>query len=118
MPAAKEIPGFYYDEMRGKYFKIQPNHAATSGSKYTQSSVRREREYRKVRHCRFINLLTPDQAKYYQNYLEVLVTGLYLFTISYGSRVVKTDVEHVDLADVEFSRSLQHLWQGYAVQLF
>ncbi|KAJ6123381.1 hypothetical protein N7512_005846 [Penicillium capsulatum] len=42
MPA--EIPGFYYDEEKKKYFKIQANHAAPAGSQYTVDSVKRKRE--------------------------------------------------------------------------
>ncbi|CAK43735.1 uncharacterized protein An01g05680 [Aspergillus niger] len=39
----REIPGFYYDPEKKKYFKIQANHKATPGSQYTQDSVKRKR---------------------------------------------------------------------------
>jgi hypothetical protein len=40
MPAG--IPGFYYDSDKKKYFKIQPNHQAPSGSNYSQQAVKAE----------------------------------------------------------------------------
>ena len=36
------IPGYYFDEEKKKYFKIQPNHVAPQGAKYTKSNVKRE----------------------------------------------------------------------------
>ncbi|OJZ92488.1 hypothetical protein ASPFODRAFT_262558 [Aspergillus luchuensis CBS 106.47] len=39
----REIPGFYYDPEKKKYFKIQANHKATPGSQYTQDTVKRKR---------------------------------------------------------------------------
>ncbi|CEJ56648.1 hypothetical protein PMG11_02849 [Penicillium brasilianum] len=38
-----EIPGFYYDPEKKKYFKIQANHAAPPGAQYSQESVKRKR---------------------------------------------------------------------------
>ena len=40
---AKEIPGFYYDEEKKKYFKIVQNHVAPNGSKYSREAVHKER---------------------------------------------------------------------------
>ena len=47
MPAP-ELPGFYYDEAKRKYFKIQANHLAPDSSKYSQRSVQREAEEKRV----------------------------------------------------------------------
>ena len=46
MKMAPVIPGFYYDNEKRKYFKIQPNHVATHGpaSKYSKAAVKRETE--------------------------------------------------------------------------
>lgn len=38
------IPGYYYDELKKKHFKILPNHVAPAGSKYSEQSVKREAE--------------------------------------------------------------------------
>ena len=38
MPA-RNIPGFYYDESKKKYFKILANHVAPQGSKYSQAAI-------------------------------------------------------------------------------
>ncbi|KAJ5892197.1 uncharacterized protein N7473_008425 [Penicillium subrubescens] len=38
-----EIPGFYYDPEKKKYFKIQANHVAPPGAQYSQASVKRKR---------------------------------------------------------------------------
>lgn len=46
----RNIPGFYYNEEKGKYFKIQPNHFATpSVTPYTKQAVREKREGSKRR---------------------------------------------------------------------
>lgn len=50
----REIPGFYYDPEKKKYFKIQANHAAPPGSQYSKDAVKRkcveqEKQQRKVR---------------------------------------------------------------------
>ncbi|PTU23463.1 hypothetical protein P175DRAFT_0515337 [Aspergillus ochraceoroseus IBT 24754] len=39
----REIPGFYYDPEKKKYFKIQANHKATPGSQYSNDAVKRKR---------------------------------------------------------------------------
>lgn len=41
---AKEIPGFYFDEEKQKYFKIQPNHVAPKGSRYAKDAISIEKE--------------------------------------------------------------------------
>ncbi|RAK74846.1 uncharacterized protein BO72DRAFT_190300 [Aspergillus fijiensis CBS 313.89] len=40
---AREIPGFYYDPEKKKYFKIQASHAAAPGAQYSKDSVKRKR---------------------------------------------------------------------------
>lgn len=45
---AKEIPGFYFDEEKQKYFKIQPNHVAPKGSRYSKDAISIENEARLV----------------------------------------------------------------------
>ena len=42
MPA--DLPGFYFDPEKGKYFKIQPNHVAPKDSKYSKQAVTAERK--------------------------------------------------------------------------
>lgn len=37
----KEIPGFYYDECKKKYFKILPNHAVPQGARNSSESIRK-----------------------------------------------------------------------------
>ncbi|CDM27484.1 hypothetical protein DTO013E5_2779 [Penicillium roqueforti] len=39
----REIPGFYYDPEKKKYFKIQANHVAPPNAQYSQQSVKRKR---------------------------------------------------------------------------
>ncbi|EPS29627.1 hypothetical protein PDE_04577 [Penicillium oxalicum 114-2] len=38
-----EIPGFYYDPEKKKYFKIQANHVAPQGAQYSKETVKRKR---------------------------------------------------------------------------
>ncbi|PVH94573.1 hypothetical protein DM02DRAFT_185628 [Periconia macrospinosa] len=47
----REIPGFYFDTEKKKYFKIQtPRHAPAPDSKYTIDNIRKERKRQKIRH--------------------------------------------------------------------
>lgn len=39
MSSARNIPGFYFDAEKGKYFKIQKNHLAPAGTAYTKDAV-------------------------------------------------------------------------------
>ena len=39
-----ELPGYYYDEARRKYFKIQENHLAPPGSNYSKTAIKRGTE--------------------------------------------------------------------------
>lgn len=43
MPA-REIPGFYFDEERNKYFRIQPDHRAPEGSAHSRSAIKAKKE--------------------------------------------------------------------------
>ncbi|KAF2397129.1 hypothetical protein EJ06DRAFT_533322 [Trichodelitschia bisporula] len=43
----RQIPGFYYDESRNKYFKITADHLATSSDVYTRSFVEKTAEDKK-----------------------------------------------------------------------
>ncbi|KAH0610794.1 uncharacterized protein H6S33_011221 [Morchella sextelata] len=44
MSAPAEIPGFYYDAVKGRYFRLLPNHAAPTASFYSPSSVQKQQE--------------------------------------------------------------------------
>ena len=39
-----ELPGYYYDEVKKKYFKIQENHLAPPGSNYSRTAIKRGTE--------------------------------------------------------------------------
>ena len=39
-----ELPGYYYDEVKKKYFKIQENHLAPPSSTYSRKAVKRKIE--------------------------------------------------------------------------
>ncbi|KAJ5916193.1 hypothetical protein N7504_000208 [Penicillium tannophilum] len=41
--APREIPGFYYDPEKKKYFQIQANHVAPPGASYSNDGVKRRR---------------------------------------------------------------------------
>ncbi|KAL1981019.1 hypothetical protein VTN96DRAFT_3243 [Rasamsonia emersonii] len=49
----KQIPGFYYDPEKKKYFRIQANHLAPAGSQYSRDAVKK-REHQKKQHERRI----------------------------------------------------------------
>ena len=38
-----DLPGYYYDTSKNRYFKIQANHVAATGSKYSTQAVRAEK---------------------------------------------------------------------------
>jgi len=48
MTAHRDIPGFYFDEVKGKYFRIQPNHNAPQGALYSRGAVNHEASVRKA----------------------------------------------------------------------
>lgn len=60
MSTPRDIPGFYYDVEKGKYFRIQPNHKAPAGAAHSQSAVNAKRradratENARIRHDRAI----------------------------------------------------------------
>ena len=45
---APDLPGFYFDAEKNRYFKIQPNHVAPSESKYSRQAVKAERVIKKA----------------------------------------------------------------------
>lgn len=45
----RDIPGFYYDEEKKKYFAVQPNHKVPQGAKHSQDNVKREKQDAKKR---------------------------------------------------------------------
>ncbi|KAK4984278.1 hypothetical protein LTR66_008558 [Elasticomyces elasticus] len=45
----REIPGFYYDAEKKKYFKVVANHLAPQGAKYSHDGVKEERRRAKKR---------------------------------------------------------------------
>ncbi|KAJ5584666.1 uncharacterized protein N7459_004466 [Penicillium hispanicum] len=47
-----ELPGFIFDQEKGKYFKIQANHVAPPGSGHSQDSVKRKRDEKEERENR------------------------------------------------------------------
>ncbi|KAJ5235792.1 uncharacterized protein N7469_004960 [Penicillium citrinum] len=48
----RDIPGFYYDAEKKKYFKIQANHVAPPGAQYSKDSVKRKRNDQEKQHKR------------------------------------------------------------------
>ena len=44
-----QIPGFYYDEEKKKYFKVQANHLVPNGAKYSKGSIKQEQRQVKKR---------------------------------------------------------------------
>lgn len=48
MSSPREIPGFYFDIERQKYFRIQPNHRAPEGAAHSQSAVSAKSRAEKV----------------------------------------------------------------------
>lgn len=64
MAAVREIPGMYYDEDLGKYFKIQPHHVAPKGAKYTKEAISNQikakaRKDQQERHSRYMAVFNP-----------------------------------------------------------
>ncbi|PWY94901.1 hypothetical protein BO94DRAFT_213279 [Aspergillus sclerotioniger CBS 115572] len=61
----REIPGFYYDPEKKKYFKIQANHKAAPGSQYTQDSVKRKRvdQEKRQRKIHLTKRVTKEKIK-------------------------------------------------------
>ncbi|PNS14618.1 WD repeat-containing protein 21 [Sphaceloma murrayae] len=45
----RPLPGFYWDEEKRKYFRIQPNHRAPAGAKHSVENVKKEAQASKKR---------------------------------------------------------------------
>lgn len=43
-----DLPGMYWDDDKKKYFKIQANHVAPEGAKYSRENVKKETEASRV----------------------------------------------------------------------
>ncbi|KAM0088785.1 hypothetical protein ACP6JD_007890 [Aspergillus fumigatus] len=52
----REIPGFYYDPDKKKYFKIQASHKAPAGAQYSKDAVKRKRVEHEVKRQRKVQL--------------------------------------------------------------
>ncbi|KAH8431885.1 uncharacterized protein LDX57_009535 [Aspergillus melleus] len=61
----REIPGFYYDPEKKKYFKIQASHKAAPGSQYSKDAVKRKRvdQERNQRKVHLSKRLTKEKIK-------------------------------------------------------
>ena len=42
------IPGYYFDPAKGKYFKIEPTHIAPKGSQYSQQAIKKAQQEAEV----------------------------------------------------------------------
>jgi hypothetical protein len=60
----REIPGFYYDPDKKKYFKIQASHKAAPGAQYSKDAVKRKRVEHEV-----VDLILSFQMDYGTDYL-------------------------------------------------
>ncbi|KAL4884383.1 hypothetical protein BJY04DRAFT_182363 [Aspergillus karnatakaensis] len=61
----REIPGFYYDPEKKKYFKIQANHKAAPEAQYSQDAVKRKRvdEEKRQRNARLVRRCEKETIK-------------------------------------------------------
>ncbi|KAL4821542.1 hypothetical protein BDW67DRAFT_150994 [Aspergillus spinulosporus] len=61
----REIPGFYYDPGKKKYFAIQANHKSAPGSQYSQDAVKRKRadEEKRQRKARLVQRYEKEKIK-------------------------------------------------------
>ncbi|BCR84412.1 uncharacterized protein ACHE_11814S [Aspergillus chevalieri] len=48
----REIPGFYYDPEKKKYFRIQASHKAVPGAQYSKDAVKRKRIEQEKHECK------------------------------------------------------------------
>ena len=72
-----QIPGFYYDTVKKKYFKIQQDGFNATGGRFTQSSLRKKKEDKKAKkQIKSLKKARPAHSHYrntirYQNYMEI-----------------------------------------------
>ncbi|KAL5052109.1 hypothetical protein BDW71DRAFT_5381 [Aspergillus fruticulosus] len=61
----REIPGFYYDPEKKKYFAIQANHKSAPGSQYSQDAVKRKRvdQEKRQRKARLVQRYEKEKIK-------------------------------------------------------
>lgn len=63
----REIPGFYYDPEKKKYFKIEASHKAPAGSQYSKDAVKRKRKDQEVCTTRTDPILSSSLLKLRRN---------------------------------------------------
>ncbi|KAL4999255.1 hypothetical protein BDV10DRAFT_184420 [Aspergillus recurvatus] len=61
----REIPGFYYDPEKQKYFAIQANHKSAPGDQYSQDAVKRKRadQEKRQRKARLVQRYEKEKIK-------------------------------------------------------
>ncbi|KAL4929257.1 uncharacterized protein BDV17DRAFT_262203 [Aspergillus undulatus] len=61
----REIPGFYYDPEKKKYFAIQANHKSAPGSQYSKDAVKRKRadQEKRQRKARLVQRYEKEKIK-------------------------------------------------------
>lgn len=90
------LPGFYYDASKGKYFKIQANHAVPAEAKYAKSNVDREKREAKKRkleerHDQIVRKQTVPAARLLKN---PLLGGSGIRRVSPNLLRLRTSVGH------------------------
>ncbi|CAK3853566.1 hypothetical protein DOTSEDRAFT_78301 [Lecanosticta acicola] len=96
------IPGYYYDEAKGKYFKIQANHAAPPQAKYSRYHVEREqRETKKRKLEQERDAIVKKQTVPAANLLKHPLLGRSGLQREHGDRPHAFDRRHRDSAFVQ-----------------
>lgn len=76
--APRDLPGFYYDEAKKKYFKILPNHVTPQDSKYSKDAFRKEAQSK---------LLQAEEKEYIQRHRQTRIQHSPILQYPLGGRV-------------------------------
>lgn len=88
------IPGFYFDEEKQKYFKIQANHLVPQGAKYSKGNVKQE-----IRKAKKQKVDDRKQTKLYQH--TVKRSEILQHAITGGAGLHREQGTHSGLANLD-----------------
>ncbi|KAL9107162.1 MAG: hypothetical protein Q9227_007942 [Pyrenula ochraceoflavens] len=102
----REIPGFYFDAEKKKYFKIQPNHATGQGANHSKQAIKSlEENSRKRKRETHFHLRLQHQTITRSKLLEHPLLGGYLLSRRLDSQNPSIK-RRLDLSTLNFTRSL------------
>lgn len=93
------IPGFYFDDVKGKYFKIQASHLVPQGAKYSRGNIKQENRKAKKRKTEDQKQIKLHQHSVKRNpVLQNAITGGTGLSREHGTATESSNLDRQDAA--------------------